>query len=77
MYDRPPRARVAPQVHRVRVEPGSQQVKVDSVDNTVGSASPAPSNIWSARERARAEDLALEQREAERLKGVLQICRAC
>jgi hypothetical protein len=78
MYDKPRRARVAPKVDKVLVEPIARQMpSADSAQTTIGLASTGPTDIWAARERARQEDLARDQREIERLKGVLQICRAC
>jgi hypothetical protein len=75
MYDRPARPRrVAPQVPKARIEPVAQQVPATS---TVGSGSPTQSDIMSARERARQEDLAREQRDTERLNVIMRICRRC
>jgi hypothetical protein len=81
MYDKPQRARVAPKVSKVRDEPTAQQApSADPPHISVGSGSTAsdiPPGMWATRERARQEDLARDLREAERLKGVLEICRRC
>lgn len=77
MYDKPTRARAAPKMSKVRVEPISMQASATAVQTTVGLASTEPTDIWAARERARQEDLARDQRETEHMKSVLQICRAC
>ncbi|MPZ39352.1 MAG: hypothetical protein GEU95_15105 [Rhizobiales bacterium] len=68
------RVRKTAQMHKARAEHANRELQADST-GTIGSA-PA-SNLkpyspeWWAQERAR------EAREDERLRRVMQICRAC
>ena len=81
MYDPPAHARRSSlaRAQTLQVEPVSQPAQVDSAPDTIGSASPAPAaeSLEVRRERQIREDRAREERVAERLRGVMQICRAC
>jgi hypothetical protein len=79
MYDPPPRVGKPSfsSAQTSRVEPVAQAIQVDSAPETVGSASAAPpaESIEVRRQRQIREDTARDERMAQHLRDVTQICR--